>query len=208
MSLLVVDQSYEVISLVYRSIPNAKSALSASRRYATHPHLAGTVEDFEAAKVQLELFQTQFGIAVPEEEPIYPAGSPQSRNSILKITSLSSPQAWIDVYYPILDIGVNSSLEVLDDSGEAIWTADLAEDPDERDYEAAKYKDSVPTWHGLSHDGEAEGELVFANYGTKRDFDILVEAGADLTGKIILVRYGAIFRGLKVKSITMFSPCH
>lgn len=191
---------------MFRSIPNAKSALSASRRYATHPHLAGSVEDFEDAKVQLELFQTQFGIPIPDEEPIYSAGSPQSRNATLKITSLSTPKAWIDIYYPIMNTGLDRSLEILDEAGEAIWRANLVEDGDERDHEAAKYKDAVPTWHGLSFGGEAEGELIYANYGSKEDYDELVESGVDLSGKIVLVRYGPTFRGLKVSSFKHHSP--
>lgn len=157
------------------------------------------MEDFEDAKVQLELFQTQFSIPVPDEEPIYPAGSPQSRNATLEITSLSSPKAWIDIYYPILNTGVFQSLEILDNSGKSIWTATLAEDGDERDHEAAKFKDAVPTWHGFSFGGEAEGELIYANYGTKEDYDKLVDSNVDLSGKIVIVRYGAVLRGLKVE---------
>ncbi|KIO12583.1 hypothetical protein M404DRAFT_124942, partial [Pisolithus tinctorius Marx 270] len=51
---------------------------------------------------------------------------------------------------------------------------------------------------GLSAAGEAIGQLVYANYGTRDDYEKLVEAGVDLTGKVILARYGGNFRGLKV----------
>ena len=188
-----------------RTIPNPKSALKASRDYATHPHLAGAPEDFEDAKVILELFQTQFGIAVPREEPIFPAGSKSSRDATLKITSIKSPRAWVDVYYPVMNTGLDRSLEILDSEGESLWKADLEEDGDPLDPEAAKYKDAVPTWHGLSRDGEVTGQLVYANYGTKEDYDDLVATGVNVTGKIVITRYGGIFRGLKVSRVLYFT---
>jgi N-acetylated-alpha-linked acidic dipeptidase len=36
--------------------------------------------------------------------------------------------------------------------------------------------------------------------GTGADFERLVELGVELEGKIALIRYGSIFRGLKVKN--------
>ena len=36
--------------------------------------------------------------------------------------------------------------------------------------------------------------------GTGADFERLVQLGVKLEGKIVLIRYGAIFRGLKVKN--------
>lgn len=36
--------------------------------------------------------------------------------------------------------------------------------------------------------------------GTGADFERLVQLGVKLEGKIALIRYGAIFRGLKVKN--------
>ena len=45
-----------------------------------------------------------------------------------------------------------------------------------------------------------QGKLVYVNYGRKADFDELEKLGVDLTGKIAIVRYGGVFRGLKVKA--------
>jgi len=44
------------------------------------------------------------------------------------------------------------------------------------------------------------GPLVYVKYGRKEDFEELVHAGVDLKGTIAIVRYGAIFRGLKIKA--------
>ncbi|KAG5648992.1 hypothetical protein DXG03_000341 [Asterophora parasitica] len=204
---------------LFLSVPSSESALAASRAYATHPHLAGAPEDFDDAKVILELFQKEFGISPPSTEPIFPAGSPESRNATLLLTSreTTKPSAWIDTYYPVLNTPLDRSLQILDANGVAVWSADLVEDGDPLDEDAAKYRDDVPTFHGLSKDGDVEGQLVYANYGTKevggilkivprcwsdiiscKDYESLVAAGADLTGKIVIVRYGGVFRGLKV----------
>ncbi|KAG6866447.1 hypothetical protein C0991_003965 [Blastosporella zonata] len=187
---------------LFLSVPNSESALAASRAYATHPHLAGSPADFEDAKVLLELFQSELGIHPPTTKPIYSAGTPESRNATLHLTShhaSNSPSAWVDVYYPVLNTPLDRSLQILGEDGSAVWEANLVEDGDPLDEDAAKFHDSVPTWHGLSKDGQVEGQLVYANYGTKADYDELVEAGVDLTGKIVITRYGNVFRGLKIK---------
>jgi N-acetylated-alpha-linked acidic dipeptidase len=58
-----------------------------------------------------------------------------------------------------------------------VWKADLEEAADELDSDAHEYAKSVGAWHGLSCDGEAEGRLIYANYGRKRDYDQLVLEG-------------------------------
>ena len=70
--------------------------------YATHPHIAASAEDFDDAKVILKLFQDEFGIPAPEDEPIFSAGTEASRNATLSIDKLTAPTAWIDTYYPIM----------------------------------------------------------------------------------------------------------
>lgn len=179
--------------------------MAASRKYATHPHLAGSQEDLDDAKVLLELFQTQFGIPVPDTEPVFSAGSHESRRATLDIPHLSSPQAWIDTYYPIMNTPLDRSLDIIGENGSAIWSADLVEDGDPRDPDAAKYKDYVPAWHGCSFGGVAEGELVYVNYGSKEDYDKLVDLGVDFKGKIAIARYGGIFRGLKVSKQLVYA---
>lgn len=183
---------------LFLSVPDEASALAASRAYATHPHLASSKEDFEDAKVILKLFQEEFNISAPPDVPVFPAGTEASRNATLSIRRLSGPTAWIDVYYPIMNTPLDRALQIVDGDGNTIWDADLVEDGDPLDPEAAKYKDYIPTWHGLSRNGEAEGQLIYANYGRKEDYDTLVERGTNFTGKIVLTRYGGIFRGLKI----------
>ncbi len=52
---------------------------------------------------------------------------------------------------------------------------------------------------GMSPSGNVEAEVVYANYGTGPDFDKLAAMNIDLRGKIVMVRYGQNYRGVKVQ---------
>ena len=41
------------------------------------------------------------------------------------------------------------------------------------------------------------GQVVYVNYGRPEDFAALEKMGIDVKGKIVLVRYGELFRGLE-----------
>jgi N-acetylated-alpha-linked acidic dipeptidase len=56
----------------------------------------------------------------------------------------------------------------------------------------------VMPFNGSSGSGDVTAELVYANYGRLEDFDQLAAQQVDLHGKIVLVRYGGNFRGVKV----------
>jgi N-acetylated-alpha-linked acidic dipeptidase len=56
-----------------------------------------------------------------------------------------------------------------------------------------------PAFHGYGASGVARGEVVYVNYGSPADFARLSGMGISVEGKIVLVRYGSAFRGLKVK---------
>ncbi len=171
---------------ISRSVPDEGSALAASRAYATHPHIASSTEDFEDSKVILKLFQDEFSIPAPEKEPIFPAGTEASRNATLNIGHLNEPAVWIDIYHPVLNTPLDRTVQILGDDGKPVWDADLVEDGDPFDPDAAKYRDVIPTFHGFSKNGSAEVQLIYANHGTKEDYDELDAKGANFTGKIVL----------------------
>jgi N-acetylated-alpha-linked acidic dipeptidase len=56
----------------------------------------------------------------------------------------------------------------------------------------------VMPFNGMSPSGDVEADVVYANYGTPEDFDKLDKLKVDVRGKIVLVRYGQNFRGVKV----------
>ena len=55
----------------------------------------------------------------------------------------------------------------------------------------------VMPFNGMSPSGDVEAEVVYANYGTPEDFEKLEKLKIDVRGKIVLVRYGQNFRGVK-----------
>lgn len=56
----------------------------------------------------------------------------------------------------------------------------------------------VMPFNGSSGSGDVTGEVVYANYGRLEDFNQLAAQHIDLHGKIVIARYGANFRGVKV----------
>ena len=183
---------------LYRTVPNVASAIAFSRKYTAKPHLAGSKTDYDTAIGVLEATQKHLGIIPPDQTPIYSAGTPESRNATLNIPFAEEPFAWIDKYFPVLNTPLDRHLEILDENGNAAWKANLEEVADRTDEDAHKYFDAVPAWHGLSKDGNVTGQLVYVGYGTKQEYDDLVAAGTNFTGKIVIAKYGRNFRGLKV----------
>jgi N-acetylated-alpha-linked acidic dipeptidase len=55
----------------------------------------------------------------------------------------------------------------------------------------------VMPFNGSSPSGDVEADVVYANYGRPEDFKKLEEMKVDVRGKLILVRYGDNFRGVK-----------
>src|SRR3989475_1676175 len=55
----------------------------------------------------------------------------------------------------------------------------------------------VMPFNGMSPSGDVEAEVVYANYGSPQDFHKLEQLKVDVRGKVILVRYGQNFRGVK-----------
>ena len=55
----------------------------------------------------------------------------------------------------------------------------------------------LPAFSGSSPSGDVSGAVVYANYGTYADFKRLEETGVSVKDRIVLVRYGVNFRGVK-----------
>ena len=77
----------------------------------------------------------------------------------------------------------------------------LMSGPEREHVEGDPYQDNpnvVMPFNGSSGSGDVTGEVVYANYGRIEDFDHLAQQHIDLHGKIVIVRYGSNFRGVKV----------
>ncbi|KAJ3576240.1 hypothetical protein NP233_g572 [Leucocoprinus birnbaumii] len=204
----------------FLSVPDAGSAIKVSRQYTNQPHVAGTDGDFRTAELFLSNLQQSFGITPPETTPVFDAGSAESQDATRGIVERDAPSAWIDKYYPVMNTPLDRTLQIVDHDGSVLWEADLKEEApegDDKDQDAAKYADAVPTFHGFSISGDVTGHLIDGNYCSKevsdllnlpenavyrireQDYDKLVTDEASLEGSIVLCRYGGITRGLKVQ---------
>lgn len=56
---------------------------------------------------------------------------------------------------------------------------------------------TVVGYNALSPSGDVTAPVVYANYGTTDDYATLAEQGVSVKGKIVLTRYGKVFRGVK-----------
>ena len=92
-----------------------------------------------------------------------------------------------DVYlnYPINKTG--SRRVAIVDPPELAWEAVIEE---ELAYPLNSDRTQVPAFHGHSKSGTVQGPLIYANYGSKEDFQHLINQGINLQGSIVLVRYG------------------
>ena len=79
------------------------------------------------------------------------------------------------------------------------YTAGLTEDTLPEDPSTARTDNLLPPYNAFSIDGEVEAELVFVNYGTPADYEILDRYGISVEGKIAIARYGGSWRGIKPK---------
>ncbi len=87
-------------------------------------------------------------------------------------------------------------VEAWDPSGKLLMTG-----PTPEHVTGDPYQDDprvVMPFNGSSGSGDVTAEVVYVNYGRLEDFDQLAAQHIDLHGKIVLCRYGANFRGVKV----------
>lgn len=180
---------------IYLTVPNNESAAIASTRYTSHAHPAGSGWDMVSALVVKNDWERELGLRVSgPEEYIFDAGSVQSQKRIKG--GMDKLGVWIDTYYPVMNTPVSSSVTLFSDPpfNAKLREAQLAGDPD------SKLADEVRVFHGLSVSGDVTAKYIYAGYGRKADFDLLQSKGIDFTGKIVIVKYGHVFRGLKVKA--------
>ncbi|KAJ0162306.1 putative glutamate carboxypeptidase [Colletotrichum tanaceti] len=165
--------THEEVQKILFEVPSSEKAEEWSKYYTAGPHLAG--QNYSQALWTKEKWES-WGI--------------------------QSDIVSYDVY---LNYPIDHSLSLLSkskDDEESSWKVEfkaaLEEDVLEED-PSSGLEDRVPTFHGYSASGNVTGSFVFVNYGTYQDYEDLVKANVSLEGKIIIAKYGGIFRGLKIK---------
>lgn len=61
------------------------------------------------------------------------------------------------------------------------------------------FKNMVVGYNALSPSGDVTAPAVYVNYGTVADYKTLAKKGISVKNKIVIARYGKVFRGVKVK---------
>ncbi|KAK4778011.1 hypothetical protein SAY87_018198 [Trapa incisa] len=149
------------------SLSDNSSAARHLRALTRRPHVAGTPANAEAAAYVL---------------------------STLTSTGFRSHVA---SYSVLLTYPISRSLSLtLPPPGDPPVTAfSLLQETYENDPYADVTNQVLPTFHGYAKSGTAAGPVLYANYGRVEDFHALELIGVDVEGKIIIARYGKIFRG-------------
>ncbi|XP_063181184.1 glutamate carboxypeptidase 2-like isoform X2 [Chroicocephalus ridibundus] len=163
---------YEEMKATFTAEMKAENIKQFLYNFTRLPHLAGTKENLHLAQ-QVQAEWKEFG--------------------------LDSVQL---VHYDVLlsypDDTKPNYISITDEHGNEIFNTSLSEPPPPG-YEAVR--NVVPPYSAFSAQGMPEGELVYVNYGRTEDFFKLErEMGINCTGKIVIARYGKIFRGNKVKN--------
>uniref|UniRef100_A0A663LLB1 Aminopeptidase NAALADL1 n=1 Tax=Athene cunicularia TaxID=194338 RepID=A0A663LLB1_ATHCN len=142
------------------------------RSFTKLPHLAGTEQNLLLAK-QIQGQWKEFGL--------------DSAELVHYDVLLSYPNETQPNY-----------ISIIDDQGNEIFNTSLFEPPP-RGYENVTH--ILPPYNAFSAQGVPEADLVYVNYGRTEDFFKLErEMGINCIGKIVIARYGKIFRGNKVKN--------
>ncbi|XP_065437746.1 N-acetylated-alpha-linked acidic dipeptidase 2 isoform X2 [Chrysemys picta bellii] len=142
------------------------------RSFTKFPHLAGTEQNLHLAK-QIQAQWKEFGL--------------DSAELVHYDVLLSYPNETQPNY-----------VSIIDDQGNEIFNTSLFEPPPQG-YE--NITGVLPPYNAFSAQGVPEADLVYVNYGRTEDFFKLErEMGINCTGKIVIARYGKIFRGNKVKN--------
>ncbi|XP_061775263.1 N-acetylated-alpha-linked acidic dipeptidase 2 [Nerophis ophidion] len=142
------------------------------RKFTRLPHLSGTEQNLKYAE-QIQSEWRDFGLDSVEMVPY---------DVLLSYPNASQP----------------NYIAVVDAEGREVFNTSLAE-PVPEGYEDVG--NIVPPYSAFSAPGQPQGDLVYVNYGRTEDFfQLQRQMGINVTGNIVIVRYGKIFRGNKVKN--------
>ncbi|SIO21276.1 N-acetylated-alpha-linked acidic dipeptidase [Singulisphaera sp. GP187] len=158
------------------AVPTPAHARAWLRTLTEEPHVAGTPADHKTARfVRDKLQEWGWDASIVEYEVLlnYPENSRLAND---------------EVY--------GTSLELIRPNRQKlpVLEAFVKTDKDSASEQA------FPAFHGYGASGTANAQVVYANYARPEDFDTLDRLGIEVRGKIVLARYGEIFRGLKVRN--------
>ncbi len=155
----------------FLAVPDAALAGQHLKILTAEPHWASSPEDYKTAQYVAEKFK-----AAGLKTEIVP-------------------------YKVLLNKPVKISIEAFDADHKLLMSGPSPEHVDPSDHGGDPFQDDprvLPAFNGSSPSGNVTGEVVYANYGNLADFKYLADHGISVKDKIVLVRYGGNFRGVKV----------
>lgn len=126
------------------------------------------------------------------------AGSPGDHRNIERIADamrgfgLDVEVQWIEV---LLARPIDAALQIIEPTRKDL---NVHEPPVDGDAFMAQHEITMG-WNGYSGSGDVTGGVVYANRGTKEDFEMLDELGISVKDKVVIARYGGNYRGYKAK---------
>ena len=155
----------------FLQVPDAKLAGEHLKTLTASPHWASSQQDYATAVYVADKFK-----AAGLETQIVP-------------------------YKVLLNKPEKIVIEAFSADGKKLMTGPSVEHVDPEKYGGDPFQnnpDILPAFNGSSPSGDVTGEVVYANYGSLADFKKLASMGVSVKDKIVLVRYGSNFRGVKV----------
>lgn len=116
-----------------------------------------------------------------------------------QFSELGLDDVFVDEYTSYMSYPLENGLHLYSTKkkdNKLVYTAKLREAVVDEDSNSSY---DVPAFLGYAANGNVTAQYVYCNYGTLEDFEKLVELGVDLKGKIAIIRYGKLYRGLKIK---------
>jgi len=156
---------------LFLSVPDAKLAGEHLKTLTSEPHWASSPEDQRTAQYVAAKFRA---------------------------AGLTTEIVPFRVY---LNKPLKIEIAAFDAAGRRLMSGPTPEHVDPKEYGGDPFQDDprvLPAFNGSSASGDVTAQVVYANYGTVQDFKLLEKMGISVKGKIVLVRYGANFRGVKV----------
>jgi N-acetylated-alpha-linked acidic dipeptidase len=154
----------------FMAVPDPKLAGQHLKTLTSAPHWASSPEDYATAVYVADKFK-----AAGLETEIVP-------------------------YKVLLNKPIKIVIEAFDTTGSRLMSGPTPEHVDPNKNGGDPYQDDpriLPAFNGSSPSGDITAEVVYANYGTLADFQQLAKLGISVKDKIVIVRYGENFRGIK-----------
>ncbi|KAL3535684.1 hypothetical protein ACH5RR_004145 [Cinchona calisaya] len=104
-------------------------------------------------------------------------------------------QSHIATYEVALTYPVSRSLTLKPSRQDSPIKFDLRQEIYDGDPYADVANEVLPTFHAYAKSGTVAGPVVYANYGRIEDYAVLKEMNVNVSGNVVLAKYGEIYRG-------------